>query len=156
MLIMSLEGTWEELCYSYELPWLEDSLGRSLKDKSRISEGIYELVARSDGHRGWRLELQHTGHRENVQIHRAHKSMAIEGCILPVDFIDFENRAESGIGPVEQVRKGDPKIQTRSIALMDKIQHRYEALRKAGDGNATITLGAILPAHHRQGGSRIG
>jgi len=75
--------------------------------------------------------------------------MYIEGCILPVDFIDFRNAPSSGIGPVEILEKGDPKIEQRSIALMKKIKTTYELLKPGKKGNPTIAIWAILPAIHR-------
>jgi hypothetical protein len=155
MMMISEAGTWEELCYTYELPWVEDTTGRSLKDKSRIMEGQYELDPRSDGRRGWRLELRGTGHRANIQIHRAHKSMSIEGCILPVDFIDFRNAPRSGVGPIELLTKGDETIQHRSVALMEKIRMRYEGIQGKRHGSATIVLAAILPAYHTRSATRL-
>jgi hypothetical protein len=50
--------------------------------------------------------------------------MEIKGCILPVDFTDFRNEPASGIGPVELLKKGDAKIETRSIMLMKRIRAR--------------------------------
>lgn len=107
------------------------------------------MHVRSDGPKGWRLELLNTGHRQNIQVHRAHKSMYIEGCILPVDFIDFRNAPSTGIGPIEVLQKGEPKIERRSIALMKKIRERYELLKADERGNPTITICALLPAYQR-------
>jgi hypothetical protein len=67
-----------KLSSSYELAWGEDSKGRSLSRLSRIREGVYELSAREDGPKGWRLELKGTGHRQqnpspqsaSVEVHR--------------------------------------------------------------------------------------
>jgi uncharacterized protein DUF5675 len=149
LLMMTANGQWEMLSHSYELPWQEDAKGRSRANKSRIVEGEFELHPRSDGPKGWRLELMGTGHRQNVQVHRAHRSLYIEGCILPVDFLDFRNAPAGGVGPVEIIRKGDTKIEQRSITLMRKIKDRYESLRIGKSGNPTITIGAILPALER-------
>jgi hypothetical protein len=149
LLIMAPSGNWEVLSHSYELPWKEDDKGRSKSSASRIVEGVFELHVRSDGPKGWRLELLNTGHRENIQVHRAHKSMYIEGCILPVDFIDFRNEPSSGIGPIEILKKGDAKIERRSIALIKKIKARYDVLKEGKKGNPTIAIWAILPAVYR-------
>jgi hypothetical protein len=48
--------------------------------------------------------------------------MYIEGCILPVDFIDFRNIPASGVGPIELLQKGEMKIEIRSKMLMNKIR----------------------------------
>jgi hypothetical protein len=137
---------WEQLSRTYELPWREDARGRSMANKSRIKEGEYELQVRKDGPKGWRLELLNTGHRRHIQIHRAHRSLYIEGCLLPVDFLDFRNEPASGVGPIELLKKGDRKIQARSISIMEQIRLRYEQLSRGQNGNPTIVIAATLPA----------
>ncbi len=139
--IKDSKNQWEWLCYSYELPWItfrDGSLaGKSKNSKSRIKIGSYGLKTRSDGAKGWRLELQSTDHRKNIQIHRAHKSMFIKGCILPVTFNNYSRDALS---------KGNPAIQLQSKSLMEKIQKRHEALSAHNDGNASLMITANLPA----------
>jgi Family of unknown function (DUF5675) len=146
LFVRSAAAGWEQLSRTYELPWREDAQGRSKNNVSRIKEGEYELQVRTNGAKGWRLELLRTGHRKNVQIHRAHKSMYIEGCLLPVDFLDFRNEPASGVGPIELLKKGDRKIQHRSVAIMEQIRLRYEQMRPGKDGNPTIIIAATLPA----------
>jgi hypothetical protein len=107
--------------------------------------GIYQLEVRTDGKlrarggKGWRLELQKTRHRENIQIHRAAPSMYIEGCILPVHFNSFQGSA---------IHKGDEVIRTRSITIMDKIQARWSVLLNSGtvSGRLTLAIAEILPS----------
>jgi hypothetical protein len=143
---LAQEGSgWEWLCYSYELPWIEDATGKSKSSKSRIRIGTYDLKVRTDGNKGWRLELKGTEHRENIQVHRAHKSMYIEGCILPVHFNDF---GEAGL------KKGQESIQTHSVALMNRIKARYDKLKGQNSGDPQLTIAAILPPMHRVGASR--
>lgn len=155
LLLRSMDGrSWEKFCSSYELPWIEDAKGKSASKKSRIKEGDYDLKVRVNGPKGWRLELIGTSHRKNIQIHRAHKSMYIQGCILPVDFVDFRNEPVSGIGPVEILKKGDKKIQVRSEALMENIKSRYNALSTGKAGRPIITIAATLPAYYQTGASR--
>ena len=139
MYMKTIAKKWEWLCYTYELPWRADAAGKSINKQSRVKMGIYKLLARSDGDKGWRLQLQETGHRSAVQIHRAHSSMFIEGCILPVHFNTFQG---SGI------QKGDEVIQTKSIELMGKIQSRWSTLLNSGTvtGSPTLTIAEILPA----------
>lgn len=142
MYIKNESGGFDWLCHSYELPWKEyskehGSAGKSISSKSRIKIGTYELKSRSNGSKGWRLELQGTGHRTNIQIHRAHKSLYIEGCILPLHVDNFDS---SG------VNSGDKVIQTESVSLMTKIKNRYNLLNPSKTGNATVTISARLPA----------
>lgn len=137
---------WEWLCYAYELPWKADAVGKSLNKISRVEMGIYELNIRTDGdplasnYKGWRLELLKTGHRSNVQIHRAAKNMYIEGCILPVHFNSFQGA---------DIKKGDTIIETKSKALMEEIMIRLTNLimkNKKTSGPPTLTIAETLPA----------
>lgn len=131
-------GCLDWLCYSYELPWKTNGAGKSLVNKSRIKIGNYEVKPRADGSKGWRLELQGTGHRENIQIHRAHPSLYIEGCILPVHVNDFFF-GSSG------VKRNDKVIQTESVSLMTKIKNRYAILNPKMAGSAKVVISAQLP-----------
>jgi hypothetical protein len=136
---------WEWLCYTYELPWKADANGKSINHISRIKMGVYELMIRTDGRardlggKGWRLELQKTGHRHHVQIHRAAPNMFIEGCILPVHFNTFQGSA---------IQKGNELIRTKSTELMDKIQVRLTNLLCSGTatGRPTLVIAETLPA----------
>lgn len=138
---------WEWLCYTYELPWKADVAGKSINDRSRVEMGVYELNIRTDGPlrqaggKGWRLELLETGHRSNIQIHRAAKNLYIEGCILPVHFNTLDSSS---------IKRGDKLIEIKSIALMDKIQIRLTNLMASGAarGRPTITIAEKLPAEH--------
>lgn len=141
LFIKNQNGRWEWLCYTYELPWKTvesgPNKGLSQSKHSRIKMGVYTLSPRQDGPKGWRLDLENTGHRSNIQIHRAHTSMYIEGCILPVSFNNFSK---------DKLEKGDPLIQTRSIDLMTKIKSRYELLKVGKKGKETVVIEAKLPA----------
>lgn len=161
MFMVNAAGEWEKLCYTFERPWFEDEHGRSqatyvqtsTKKKvpgSRIREGTYELVERSDGPKGWRLELKNTEHRTNIQIHRAHKSLYIEGCILPVSFLDFREFADDGT-LLRRLKRGDQTITSASVKLMGLIRARYQELKatRAADDCATLVISAFLPAYHR-------
>ena len=139
--IIDSKGKWEKLCYTYELPWKEyqsgPMQGKSIINESRIKIGKYKLIPRTGGPKGWRMELKGTGHRENIQIHRAHRSMFIEGCILPVHFSNFSKA---------QLTKGDPLIQSQSVALINKIKARYEQLSKLTTGEPLLEISANMPA----------
>ena len=73
--------------------------------------------------------------------------MYIEGCILPVNFIDFRNAPASGIGPIQMVKKDDLNNEQRSVQLMNLIRQRYDLLKVANTGNPTISIQAILPLY---------
>ena len=127
---------WERFSYAYELPWkVEKTTGKSRKGESRVKLGTYAMSTRSDGNKGWRLELKGTGHREHIQVHRAHHSMYIEGCILPVHFSGFDD------GTVNQ---GSMTIEEESVKLMRKLQVMYLDRAKRRTGEPTITIAADL------------
>ncbi len=136
LFMIDSKGKWNRFSYSYELPWHADAHGHSKSKISCIEIGTYELIVRTDGNKGWRLELQGTGHRVNIQVHRAHKSMYIEGCILPVH---VHNLKDAGL------KVGDKIIQTQSVALVKQIRERYEELAPLNKGNPTICISALLP-----------
>ncbi|TGO01948.1 hypothetical protein PN36_33905 [Candidatus Thiomargarita nelsonii] len=156
--LLNDKQTWEFFCYTYELLWRADSKGRSKSSKSRIQNGKYEIKVRSDGSKGWRLQLSGTGHRTYIQIHRAHKTMFIEGCILPIhstDLREIQNKILSlGKNKVykksrygtDKLRTADRGLQTRSIQLMEKMKKRYDKLSQGKTGKATILITTLLPS----------
>lgn len=134
--IKTPEGQWEFLCHTYELPWRPDKLGKSSNNISRVKIGSYECFVRNDGHRGWRLELLGTSHRSNIQIHRAHTSMYIEGCILPIHFTPAMFNAEI-------ITKGNPAVEAESVKLMKRIEVRHKQLAAKHKGNPTVLFCAV-------------
>jgi hypothetical protein len=137
MYLRAIPTGWAKLCYSYELPWREDAAGRSLNDLSRIKEGSYDLKVRVNGPKGWRLELLGTGHRKNIQVHRAAPNLFIQGCILPIHFRSSNPRTVPGADPVNKVK---------STAFMEKIREQYEFLADFETGKPCLEISAILPA----------
>jgi len=142
MYIKTKDNKWEWLSYTYELPWKPDGTGKSTSNQSRIKIGSYNLIVRTDGKareaggKGWRLELQGTGHRQYIQVHRAHSSMFIQGCILPVHFKNISSST---------IQVGNIQIQNKSIELMEKIEARYKELVKIKKGNPALVIAAKLP-----------
>lgn len=61
---------------------LELTYRNNLKNISSIPEGEYPGSVRTDGPRGWRIELQGTGDRKNVQVHIGNRPDNTIGCIL--------------------------------------------------------------------------
>lgn len=148
MYMQTVGKEWEWLCYTYELPWNPNPMnaGKSTNYKSCIEFGVYKIkvvdhVSANGRDKGWRLELLNTGHRENIQIHRAYKSMGITGCILPVH--------TNKIGPTNAKHKlitSDQVIQDNSVNLMHKIKSRWSDLVGGKRDLATLSMQADLPA----------
>lgn len=62
---------------------LELAYRNNLGEISSIPKGDYEGYIRTDGPRGWRIELTGTGPRSNIQLHVGNRPANSIGCILP-------------------------------------------------------------------------
>ena len=76
----------EVMAYTLELPDLNNE-----NYISSIPKGIYDGKIRTDGSKGWRIELLDVPSRENVQIHVGNFTSEIEGCILVGTKVDLNN-----------------------------------------------------------------
>ena len=66
------------VCYVLEKPWLEN-----IPEISAIPSGEYPASIRTDGTKGWRIELSNVPGRTNVQIHVGNTTADSRGCLLP-------------------------------------------------------------------------
>lgn len=64
-------------CYTLELPYRDNK-----SDVSAIPAGRYRGIVRTDGIRGWRIELKNVPQRTNVQIHVGNYTRDTTGCTL--------------------------------------------------------------------------
>lgn len=62
---------------------LELAYRNNLSQISSIPQGDYQGFIRTDGPRGWRIELTGTGSRSNIQLHVGNRPANSIGCILP-------------------------------------------------------------------------
>lgn len=69
--------------YTLELPWRGNAATGASNTASRIPAGTYNATTRADGALGWRIELQGTAPRTNIQIHVGNTPADTTGCILP-------------------------------------------------------------------------
>lgn len=67
-----------KICNALELAYRNNS-----SQISSIPPGGYEGFVRTDGARGWRIELVGTGDRRNIQLHVGNRPLDTIGCILP-------------------------------------------------------------------------
>lgn len=67
----------EIICYTLELPWLNNK-----NDISSIPNGHYNGYIRADGTKGWRIELYNVPDRKSVQIHIGNYTDQTTGCTL--------------------------------------------------------------------------
>ncbi|HYC30130.1 MAG TPA: DUF5675 family protein, partial [Chitinophagaceae bacterium] len=77
---------------------------------SSIPKGVYPAFIRTDGTKGWRIELEDVPNRTNIQIHVGNYTSNIDGCILIGTKVDIDNCAV-----LNNVRK----------EAMDKLQNAF-------------------------------
>ncbi|PTX14706.1 hypothetical protein C8N40_110135 [Pontibacter mucosus] len=76
----------EVISYSLELPDLDN-----INYISSIPKGTYSAKIRTDGSKGWRIELENVPNRKNIQIHVGNYTRQILGCILIGTKVSLEN-----------------------------------------------------------------
>jgi hypothetical protein len=74
------------MAYTLELPDVNNQ-----NYISSIPKGTYDAKIRTDGTKGWRIELLDVPNRGNVQIHVGNFTSEIEGCILIGTNVDLGN-----------------------------------------------------------------
>lgn len=82
---------------------LETRTAGDLGDKDPIQAGQYEGRIRTDGRRGWRIELQDVLGYTNIQIHRGATKRDVKGCILP-GIVSKPGRVFLSPDAMEQIR----------------------------------------------------
>lgn len=105
-----------------ELPDRDNAATEDSDTAGRIPAGTYQAHIRTDGSRGWRIELEGVPDRTNIQIHVGNTPDDTVGCILP------------GTG------RGENRV-NNSTAAMNQIQQIVE---NAGEG-ATIQVTVTDP-----------
>jgi len=81
----------EEICHTLELPWFWNR-----KSASCVPFGEYNSTIRTDGTRGWRIQLGGVPGRSFVQIHIGNYPHQIEGCVLVGMGIGTDKLTNSG------------------------------------------------------------
>lgn len=86
---LSVNG--EIIGYCLELPDKDNA-----KNVSSIPRGVYSAFIRTDGKRGWRLELINVpNNRTNIQIHAGNRPKEIQGCILVGETVSIKDSSVS-------------------------------------------------------------
>ena len=89
------------LCYTIELPWLENHVGCSC-----IPEGRYELRKRFSERKKWHLEVLGVPGRSMILIHPANNAMKeLQGCIAPVSSIQGEGLGSYSLRAMDGLRR---------------------------------------------------
>lgn len=66
------------MCYVLEKRWVDN-----LPEISSIPAGTYPAFVRTDGSKGWRIELKNVPERPQVQLHVGNTPADSRGCLLP-------------------------------------------------------------------------
>ena len=158
--VPTADKAWEFYSYTYELPWVPLPDQRSTNNVSRIEEGLYPVMFTGTTNKYnyyFQLDTTNTAaaHRFSILVHRASPKLIIEGCILPVHFIDevvvnVDRQQQTSWpsyvgGDLEKAVIGDAGIQTRSEALMLGLRDRFDALKAIWAGTPYIRLGRDPP-----------
>lgn len=115
--------------HTLELPWLDN-----LNDKSCIPSGSYPATIRTDGTKGWRIELQKTGDRKNVQIHVGNKPKDIQGCILLGKTVstDWVGESKKAMGELKAyIASGKAPVNIR-VEIVDTFARNMSAEHHRG------------------------
>lgn len=104
----------ELLCYSIELPWLDN-----IRNISCIPEGIYPLAKRYSKRFGWHIAVKGVPQRCGILFHPANDARKqLRGCIAPV-------RRLTGIGKGTGSGRAFEALKQRVYALLDQGQQVY-------------------------------
>lgn len=104
-----LEWNGTLVCYTIELPWLENQ-----RRISCIPEGEYILQKRFSPKFGWHLHLMNVPERDLILIHPANDAKKeLLGCIAPVT-------KYTGIGKGSESRKALEKLKALVYAAFDR------------------------------------
>ena len=127
MYLTAGNNAWQFFWYTYELPLILVG-GKTKSDKSCVkAEKTYPLTIRTDGPKGWRLQLGDTGHRTYVQIHRANWRIGSYGCILPIGlatFNDLRIQAADGLTSSEREDIGSSSLPDLALIASEKAKVR--------------------------------
>ena len=96
-------------CHTLELPYRDNK-----SEISSIPAGHYKGFVRTDGARGWRIELKNVPQRTNVQIHVGNYTRDTTGCTL------VGLKASVDDCTVKQSAEAVNKVRTALTPLLDK------------------------------------
>jgi RHS repeat-associated protein len=88
---------------------LEDARGGRNRDKDPLEAGVYAATVRTDGKKGWRLELEPKNNYKNVQVHVGNTATDVEGCFAAgtARSIDFVSGSKDAMKSIQSVVEGD-------------------------------------------------
>lgn len=107
------------VCYTIELPWLENQ-----RRISCIPEGEYLLHKRYSKKYGWHIQLKNVTNRDLILFHPANDAKKeLQGCIAPVTLI-------TGVGKGSMSRKALQKLIQIVFAALEKKEEVRIVIQK--------------------------
>ncbi len=103
-----------KICQALELAYRNN-----INEISAVPKGDYSGFVRTDGPRGWRIELEGTGTRKNIQIHLGNRPKDTIGCILPGtgDSTDAQCLIAGSKQAMDQIRAAYGESNNRPVVL---------------------------------------
>ncbi|HET7931088.1 MAG TPA: DUF5675 family protein [Rhodanobacteraceae bacterium] len=88
---------------------LENSHAGTAHDKNPIPAGTYKAKTRSDGKKGWRLELERVKGYKHIEVHVGNYPKNSEGCFLAgkTESKDYVGQSRSAMGSIKSVVHAD-------------------------------------------------
>lgn len=105
---LSIQGV--ASCYTLELPYRDN-----INDFSAIPVGVFDAKIRTDGNKGWRIELVNVSNRGNIQIHVGNFTSETMGCFLVGVKANIDDCS------VSDSKKALKKIEERLIAYKQDL-----------------------------------
>lgn len=88
------------VCYTIELPWLDNQRNRSC-----IPEGRYVLIKRWSKKHGWHIEVSGVKNRDLILFHPANDAKKeLQGCIAPVSKLTGYGKGANSRNAFEKLR----------------------------------------------------
>ena len=118
---LSVNGA--ELCWTLELPWKDNK-----NDISCIPVGFYQGTIRTDGSKGWRIELVGVPKRGNIQIHVGNYPSDVLGCILlGTDWFygDAVLNSQSALAKLKQAYEKAGSPSTINVSVIGNVGNIY-------------------------------
>ena len=114
---LSINGS--PICYVLERPWVDN-----LPYISSIPVGTYHGFVRTDGPKGWRIELADVPKRPHIQLHIGNTTADSVGCLLPGMKLD-----EDSLCTVID-----------SATAMSKLRTAFETQEESSESSVPITF----------------
>ena len=127
------------ICYTIELPWLNNTVGESC-----IFEGEYDLIVRHTKRFGYHLRVLHVYQRKYILFHPANDAeKELRGCIAPVSKITGEGKGIFSRRAMDilmiQIRSNKRKYEQLKLVIKQiKNQINHETKRQIKETDTKV------------------